>query len=217
MQNLIKKILIILLIIGALVLAGFFCYKYLQTSGKLAQWEMKKIIKDVGAMMLLPKETPTIATVADKTKLEGQAFFTNAQNGDKVLIFSSSGKVILYRPSIKKIIDISTIAVKEATPSPATTQTTDLKIKVALFNGSNTNGLADKMEKNVFSQINGIEIVSKDNAKNKYDTNMIIDVSKKYSELATQLATLLKGQVVSLPDGEKTANADILIILGKNN
>lgn len=60
--------------------------------------------------MLLPsEEVPTVATVVDVEKVKNQAFFTNAQNGDKVLLFAESGKAILYRPSNSIIVEVAPI------------------------------------------------------------------------------------------------------------
>src|SRR3990167_8021461 len=72
------------------------------------QEDVKNLTVNVGKLIELPKsEEPTIATVSNKEKLKDQPFFANAQNGDKVLIYTKSKKAILYRPSINKIIDVS--------------------------------------------------------------------------------------------------------------
>jgi hypothetical protein len=54
---------------------------------------------------LLPSEPPTVATVADISKLSGQEFFRNAQNGDKVLVFSVAKVAIIYRRGQRAIIN----------------------------------------------------------------------------------------------------------------
>ncbi len=66
--------------------------------------------------MLPQDEQPTIATVTDLAKLQGQPFFANAQVGDKVLIYSRAGKVILYRPGENKIIELAPINISTTTP-----------------------------------------------------------------------------------------------------
>ena len=64
--------------------------------------------------MELPQgESPTLATVTDKDKLSSEPFFRQAQNGDKVLIYTQAARAILYRPSTKKIIDVTTLAVHD--------------------------------------------------------------------------------------------------------
>lgn len=64
---------------------------------------------EIGKYLELPDEVPTVATVEDASKVKNQTFFANAQNGDKVLLFSKAGKAVLYRPSTKKIIEVAPI------------------------------------------------------------------------------------------------------------
>lgn len=72
--------------------------------------ELRALVTDVGHHMLLPTdETPTLATVSDMHALEGQEFFRNAQEGDKVLMYMRSQRAIIYRPSIDKIIEVGPI------------------------------------------------------------------------------------------------------------
>lgn len=49
-------------------------------------------------------ETPTIATVVDKTKNEDDQFLKSAENGDKIIIFPKNKKKFLYRESTNQII-----------------------------------------------------------------------------------------------------------------
>lgn len=72
--------------------------------------EIKKLVADISAFIVLPTdEIPTLATVSDPSKLKDQKFFANAEVGDKVLIYPTSQKAILWRPSTKKIVEISSI------------------------------------------------------------------------------------------------------------
>ena len=74
------------------------------------EYEVRSLVEDVGEHMLLPKdETPTLATVSDLHALEGQEFFRNAKEGDKVLMYLISRQAILYRPSIDRIIEVGPI------------------------------------------------------------------------------------------------------------
>jgi len=80
----------------------------LQDSAKTK--ETTSLISKVSRLYLFPEgETPTIATVSDPQLLKGQAFFTQSEKGDSVLIFLKAGKAVLYRPSIDKIIEIAPI------------------------------------------------------------------------------------------------------------
>lgn len=90
---------------------------------KQAQQEMRDLVSMVGDLMILPEgEDPTIATVADTEKLKDQAFFASAVVGDKVLLYTTAKKAILYRPSANKIIEVAPINIGNA---PTTTPTTD--------------------------------------------------------------------------------------------
>ncbi len=80
----------------------------LSTTQAKTDTEAEDLKREVGQLIELPAdEIPTIATVQDATKVQGQEFFASTQNGDKVLIFTKAGKAILYRPSTKKIIEVA--------------------------------------------------------------------------------------------------------------
>jgi hypothetical protein len=110
-----KKYILIFLIILVLILAAlvfFFFHKTqtLQNTTASQQKETATLISEVGRIILLPtNETPTIATVSDPTLLKNQPFFVNATKGDKVLIYSSAKRAILYDPVQKKIINVASI------------------------------------------------------------------------------------------------------------
>lgn len=86
--------------------------------------EAKQLNTEVGQLVVLPTdETPSIATVADATKLKQQSTgFENAQNGDKLLIYTQAKQIIVYRPSSKKVVSIVQITLGQTTPTTGTTQ-----------------------------------------------------------------------------------------------
>lgn len=69
------------------------------------------VIQHVSEFMVLPDEEPTVAEVTDKDQLQGQEFFDPAENGDVVLFYTKSQKAILYRPSIKKVVEVARIEI----------------------------------------------------------------------------------------------------------
>ena len=70
------------------------------------------LVEEVGKIIILPEgETPTIATVQKVEELEGQAFFADANNGDKVIVYNAQKKAILYRPSTKQIVNVAPVSV----------------------------------------------------------------------------------------------------------
>lgn len=130
-----NKIQVIIGIISLLVLlviaisAGFVFldkkrneFKTIHSPEK-AEAEAKSLVAKLSQIYLIPEELPTVATVTDTGKLSGQEFFSKAKEGDKVLIFSQNKKVILYRQSTNKIIDVaslpeSSLDVSAASSSP---------------------------------------------------------------------------------------------------
>lgn len=124
----VKNALIVVIALVVLALGGIGGYivtnKYLsKTPDQKAQAETKDLVQSVGKLMALPTdETPSVATVTDKEKLKDQPFFANAENGDKVLIYTKAKKAILYRPSTNKVVEVMPIAFNN-TPTPAPTTT----------------------------------------------------------------------------------------------
>lgn len=84
-----------------------------KNSTAIDEKELERIVAEVGELMLLPDETPTIATVTDLSKVTDQPFFKNALEGDKVLVYRAAKKAILYRPSENKIIEVGVVNLQE--------------------------------------------------------------------------------------------------------
>lgn len=81
--------------------------------------ENKDIIEKVNELTLIPVgEEPEIATVDDKSKLGDQAFFSRAENGDKVIIYRNAKRVVLYRPSTNQIVETGPLVEPTAVPEP---------------------------------------------------------------------------------------------------
>ncbi len=89
----------------------------------IIQKQTDDLIAKVGKLMSLPTgETPTVADVSDASAAKKQsAFFNNAQNGDKVLMYVKAGEAILYRPSTNKIILVAPLTFNNASTSTSST------------------------------------------------------------------------------------------------
>lgn len=212
MKNMLSLIFV-LLFIGAIA-GGFYYYrsyqKLLKNPEIITTQEVNWLQESVGKLMSLPAETPSTATVLDKEKLQGQAFFASAENGDKILIYAEAKKAILYRPSSNKIIEVMPLALDNSTEG--TTQT----IKVALLNGTDTDGLTSTAEVNIKNKIANVEVISKEKAKKSdYAATIVVDVAGTKAEQAKAIADAVGGTVGTLPDGETAPAADILVIVAK--
>ncbi len=221
-----KKFLVPFVIITVIIVGGagvYFFDKYqktqklLENPRQVSAEASEMLIKKVSKLMELPVEIPTIAIVSDINKLKSQPFFINAQNGDRVLIYQASKKAILYRPSTNKIIDVSTINVKDTVAVASVSAATPIKpqtVKIAVFNGTKTPGLAKSKGEILKSKFSSTEIVSTTNALGSYDKNLVIDLTGENKALASDIAKEIKGETGSLPEAETKPQADILVILG---
>jgi len=215
-----------IIVIAALVPAVYFYSQYQQAQARLANPnlfaadEVKNYVSQVSKLMMLPTgETPTLATVNDKEKLKNQSFFANAENGDKVLIYSNAKKAILFRPSTDKIIDVAPINVspvasagasQNATPTPAT-------VTFVIRNGTKVSGLSKTYEIELKSKVPNADVVNLDNAKNSdFTKSFLVDVTGTNAAEASQLAAQLGLTVSPMPTGESTPSSDFLIILGSD-
>lgn len=69
----------------------------------------------VSKHMVLPKdETPALVTVTDPSKLTTE-FLKGTEVGDKVLIYQTNEKAIIYRPSLDRIIDVGPVVIDDVT------------------------------------------------------------------------------------------------------
>lgn len=221
----ISSILVLLLIIAAAP-SYYFYNEYkkaqmqLQNPSETAQKELDILLEEIGKLMILPQnEIPTLATVSDVNKLKNQEFFKNAQNGDKVLIYSEAKKAILYRPSIKRIVEVSPLQLAEnvqPTPTSGPQPTQSAPLTVTIYNGTSKSGLTTAIQTEVTSKVQGLIIDAKENAaKTDYKKTLVINVSGKASKSQLQeIAKSLNAEVTNLPSTEKKPNTDILIIVG---
>ncbi len=133
--NAMNKVLgAIVIILGGLAFYFYMQYSNLQENPSAdAEAEVNELVAQVGKLIVLPEERPTVATVTDVEKLKDQPFFAKAKNGDKVLIFTQSKKAILFDPAANKIIEVAPInigdsaktQVKAAPVAPAPAQSSE--------------------------------------------------------------------------------------------
>ncbi len=227
------QLVLAIIIICAIVGGGYYQLQKLKDSpdnNKLSSEQVKRLVEEVGEKIVLPGgEAPTIATVTDVEKLSGQAFFKNAQNGDKVLIFGSTKEAILYRESIHKIVAVSPInpppqasnsaqsQTKVGNPTPSKPAT---KLKITILNSTKEVGLAKKAAA-LFDK-ERFEVVSTGNAKGEYEKTFVakMDPNKATdADVKTAVSTLSKitAETKSFPTDEAVSNdASVAIILGKD-
>ncbi|MDP2648035.1 MAG: hypothetical protein Q8P35_02240 [Candidatus Yanofskybacteria bacterium] len=106
------------LAIGTSGMAYYFYGQYNSITGNPnieARSELDVLLGEVSKLIVLPiNEVPTVATVTDPERLRGEIFFANAKVGDKVLIYTSARKAILYDPVNKKIIEVAPLNIGDS-------------------------------------------------------------------------------------------------------
>ena len=119
----ISKILIPILVV-VVIISAWFAFDYRsqlnelkKNPNKIALDEVAALTAKIGQYMVLPEgEQPTLATVADPSKLVDQPFFARAKVGDKVLLYGSARKAILYDPVANKILEVAPINIGNPAP-----------------------------------------------------------------------------------------------------
>lgn len=236
-KKIVVKMLVLLMMAGLVGTSVYYFRQYKKIKDNpdsVAQEEVKSVTNTLSKLMELPEgEEPTLATVLDKEKLKEQEFFKKSENGDKILVYASAKKAILYRPSANKVIEVAPLilgdnaqeqaqnnnAQEQSSPDTKAQESSDVvteEIKVAIQNGTKSAGLAGDLEKKL-SPVSGISVISKGNAaKDDYTKTLIIDLGKKDSEAVKQIAEAVGGEIATLPDEEiRPDGADVLIIAGK--
>jgi hypothetical protein len=201
-------------IVAVLVLAiGILGWKYYElkkdpSAGSKAA--SAKVLKQVGKLYELPTdEEPTIAKIQDRNKLADQAFYSNARNGDYVLVYSKNKLAIIYREKTQRLVNVGPVnfVSGDQTSKPV----------VAVLNGSGSNDRLNDTLSTLGSMSSQLTASSQGDAKSSVPKTVVVDVSGQNSSVASAVAQKLGGSVGNLPSGETAPNgASIVVIIGQN-
>lgn len=119
-QKIIDKVVIVVAVV-AVVFGAYFYYQWnliKNNPGAVVQKETADLVAKVGRLIVLPEgETPSVATVSDPEMLKDQVFFTKAEKGDKVLIYTTAKKAILYSVTLNKIVNTAPLNIGDGQKS----------------------------------------------------------------------------------------------------
>lgn len=225
-------LIIIVLIVAAAGAGGYYFSQHHNTFTLLKNTQtspsndVADTVAKVSKLMLLPNETPTLATVSDKSKLADKPFFAHAENGDKVLIYANAKKAILYRPSINKIIEVAPVelpvpspTVNQVNPSPSASPSAVVsQAKVVIWNGTDTVGLTKQVEKVLNDKLPSVEVIDRTNAQmHDYAQTLVVPLDTSSKSAAEVIASAVGGKVADFPKNEtKPTQGNILIIAGED-
>jgi hypothetical protein len=180
--------------------------------------DVKSLIARVAKHIIVnPNEEPTIATIenADLLKQQSPLFYKDAQNGDRLLVWSD--KAILYSPS--RDIILAALPVSAPPASSSTTPTADAteEATIEVRNGTLTAGLGRSMSDKLKAA--GLTVLPPTDAKVKtYEQTVIIirDSSKPLPKTLETLKAITGAQIIDAPAAEGVLKGDFLVILGAN-
>jgi hypothetical protein len=107
-RNILKiKRSVLAFVLLLIILTSYFVIQYVYTTKEVKnKKEISSILKDVSKHMLIPAEEPNIFDITDPATLSSQQkFFEGSVIGDKLLVYTSVGKAIIWSPSRNIIIN----------------------------------------------------------------------------------------------------------------
>lgn len=216
------SLLIVLMIIvtaGLFVISFLFIVNFLDINLNQSYKDdsSEALVREIGEMYLLPDEIPTIATVSDKRILSEQSFFSKSENGDKVIVYQTSGFAILYRPSINKIVNVGEVVLENGLLKTIEDRPLPEKTSVLLLNGTSTVGLTQRAAEKL-AELEFVNILDRDDAVSKpYDKTLVISQGEEFEFHARTISETFSAEVLSnVPSEEASTEANIVVILGED-
>lgn len=207
---------VLLLIVGTMVMT-FLYYRTRQQllllstpqgQQRLSEQEMAVVLEQLGKLTLLPDEEPVMATIIDAGYLATQsAFYEQSENGDKLVVFPTAKKAIIYSPARNIIVN----------SGPVIDDQVSSALRIELRNGTVDDDILNEIKDGL--EANGATVTAMSPAANRnYAQTRIIGTSDNVTdETLAALATYLNGEVVvTLPVSEKESAADVLVIVGSS-
>lgn len=168
--------------------------------------QLDEVTSDVAKHMVLPTtETPTLAIVQDQSKLQS-SLKKVANTGDRILVYSKTGIVIVYRPSIDRIVSVQPILIGKQANST-------LNIGVAVLDGSGNEEALSKFIIKLYEVYPNIRVVEKATAPRNFPETIVFSKNAE-SGIIDQLAGDLGVKRGIAPLGVSSGSAEVTFIVG---
>jgi len=220
------------LILSLFVLAGFgfLSVKYQEVSGELKQISESKnqsvkkltnlsLLERLANHIVLPEgQQPSIVTIDDAAGLKNTyPIYTDVKNGDKLITFKEVQ--LVYDPLADLVVSVrpitSTLSIAGGNSKNTEIVNLNEPINLDIRNGSGKAGLA-KLTGDALGSEKSYNVVKIGNAaKGNHATTIIVNL--KDVDVRNLEDRLNVTAITSLPPGEPSSNADVVIILGQDN
>ncbi len=208
-------------VVSMLAIRFYDLYKYYEArvpkTEKEIEQETNMLLSKLKNIMQIPDEKPSIATVANEAALKRQqAFFAQAQNGDKVIVFPIARKAVLYRPSTDKIIESGPLLVGPNQNTQAANNQQIKPLRVAIFDGTSDPAVAQSVDERLKKAAGPVIETTVSPASSKEYTGItVVDLTGNNKQSVDDIAKFFEATVGSLPTSETKPDADVLIVVGK--
>jgi len=123
----------LLILVVALAVAGYYLWTVYKSPLSEAEMQAQaiektqEIVAKVSRLMVVPEgELPQVAEIKDAAlAAKEQPFLTGSQNGDLLLVYTQSGKAIVYSPTRNVIVNVG--PVQTGAPSEVSTGADEAK------------------------------------------------------------------------------------------
>lgn len=113
-----SKMMLVLTAVSVIAMASAI-YFYVQLNSLQSRANAdQQLVTQVGETVQVPTgETPMVVTVENKANLTNKLLANKVDDGDKLIIYSANKRIIVYRPSVKKVVDMLTFAAASDVPT----------------------------------------------------------------------------------------------------
>lgn len=172
--------------------------------------EEKELVAEISKSLTLPEdEEPTVATVTDPEKLTDQFFFKDVEKGDRLLIYQNARKVILYRPSEKRVVEVGVVSVKQGENAQISTS-----YKLVILNSTKDANIVSSLEYKLSEIDKNVSVTEKNSSVLTYNESFLVDVKGDKKDLASKLASGFAVKEGTMPDAEREYDADFILVIG---
>lgn len=201
--------------LGCILAAAIFNWHALYTQFFIrdaGEREASRIVYKIRDSVILPEGIPALATIKDKSKINRGGVLAEGENGDKILLYYSKGKAVLYRPNSNKVVAIGPLVLDASAIQVKGT-------RIAIRNGNDDPKKVTTILDLLKSRYSEAKIASPEKAsRSDFPSTIVIDLTAKAekAEFVGAISELVGGEKGILPIGEAKPDADILIIIGKD-